>query len=626
MTTQRGQSTWFDAQTTAALLAIDPHGLGGICVKSQFGPIRDAWFALMQTQIASGAHFQKIPLQIQDEQLLGGLDLEATLQYGKPIYSAGLLAKSHGGFIVLPMAERISPHTIAHILQVVDRGEVRHPQQTAEFTPCAFGMIAFDEGIAPDESIHPRLAEHMAFEVRLDQLSQNDCADSLEITPTVIAEAKKRLPEIGCDASFIESLMQSAAAFGVDSIRAGLFAVRAAKALAALRNQDAVTEDEVVDAARLVLSHRATRMPSSREEQVPDDSADNTDSAEDEEQPNEQESKSEQEQQAPDDPNQNGDRDADVNEPKENMEQPSTDDLEELLIEAIRAGIPPNALAQLSAGLGRANSKQGSKGQFGQLQKNANSGRPAESWRGLPKGGKRLDLLKTIRAAVPWQTMRQVESKVTPSSPSQQRSRIQIRADDLHVKRYQQRQGVVTIFLVDASGSSATQRLAEAKGAVEQLLADCYIRRDEVAMIALRGRSADVVLPPTRSLVRAKRNLAALPGGGGTPLATGFVAVNEMALTIRRKGMTPLIVVMTDGVANVTLEGVGGRERAHQDALQTARQLRAAGHAILFIDTASAPQALAEALATEMAAQYLPLPYINSGKAISQRAAHLARQ
>jgi magnesium chelatase subunit D len=623
MTTQRGQSAWFDAQTTAALLAIDTHGLGGICVKSQFGPIRDAWFTFMQTQIAPGIQFQKIPLQIQDEQLLGGLDLEATLQYGKPIYSSGLLAKSHGGFIVLPMAERISPHTIAHILQVVDRGEVRHPQQTAELTPCEFGMIALDEGIAPDESMHPRLAEHMAFEVRLDQLSLNDCTDSLEITPTVIAEAKQRLPKIECDTRFIESLMQSAAAFGVDSIRAGLFAVRAAKAMAALRNQDAVTEDEVVDAARLVLTHRATRMPSSREELEPDTEPD---SAEDEEQPNEDQSTPEQDQPAQDDSNQDKDSDTDVNQPKENKEEPSADDLEELLIEAIRAGIPPNALAQLSAGLGRANSKQGSKGQFGQLQKNANSGRPAESWRGLPKGGKRLDLLKTIRAAVPWQTMRQAESKLKQPAVNKQRSRIQIRADDLHIKRYQQRQGVVTIFLVDASGSSATQRLAEAKGAVEQLLADCYIRRDEVAMIALRGRTAEVVLPPTRSLVRAKRNLAALPGGGGTPLATGFAAVNAMALSIRRKGMTPLIVVMTDGVANVTLEGVGGRERAHQDALQTARQLRAAGHAILFIDTASAPQALAEALANEMNAQYLPLPYINSGKAISQRAAHLARQ
>ena len=622
MTTQRGQSAWFDAQTTAALLAIDPHGLGGICVKSQFGPIRDVWFAFLETQIAPGAHFQKIPLQIQDEQLLGGLDLEATLQYGRPIYSTGLLAKSHGGFIVLPMAERVSPHTIAHILQVVDRGEVRHPQQTNEFAPCLFGMIALDEGIGPDESIHPRLAEHMAFEVRLDQLSLDDCKDSLEITPVVIAEAKQRLPKIECDTRFIESLMQSAAAFGVDSIRAGLFAIRAAKALAALRNQQAVTEDEVVDAARLVLTHRATRMPSSREDLEPDAEPDSAE----EEQPNEDQSKSEQEQQAQDDPNQGKDSDTDANQLNENKEEPSADDLEELLIEAIRAGIPPNALAQLSAGLGRANSKQGSKGQFGQLQKNANSGRPAESWRGLPKGGKRLDLLKTIRAAVPWQTMRQAESKVKLPSVSKQRSRIQIRADDLHIKRYQQRQGVVTIFLVDASGSSATQRLAEAKGAVEQLLADCYIRRDEVAMIALRGRTAEVVLPPTRSLVRAKRNLAALPGGGGTPLATGFAAVNAMALSIRRKGMTPLIVVMTDGVANVTLEGVGGRERAHQDALHTARQLRAAGHAILFIDTASAPQVLAEALANEMNAQYLPLPYINSGKAISQRAAYLARQ
>ena len=622
MTTQRGQSAWFDAQTTAALLAIDPHGLGGICVKSQFGPIRDVWFAFLETQIAPGAHFQKIPLQIQDEQLLGGLDLEATLQYGRPIYSTGLLAKSHGGFIVLPMAERVSPHTIAHILQVVDRGEVRHPQQTNEFAPCLFGMIALDEGIGPDESIHPRLAEHMAFEVRLDQLSLDDCKDSLEITPVVIAEAKQRLPKIECDTRFIESLMQSAAAFGVDSIRAGLFAIRAAKALAALRNQQAVTEDEVVDAARLVLTHRATRMPSSREDLEPDAEPDSAE----EEQPNEDQSKSEQEQQAQDDPNQGKDSDTDANQLNENKEEPSADDLEELLIEAIRAGIPPNALAQLSAGLGRANSKQGSKGQFGQLQKNANSGRPAESWRGLPKGGKRLDLLKTIRAAVPWQTMRQAESKVKLPSVSKQRSRIQIRADDLHIKRYQQRQGVVTIFLVDASGSSATQRLAEAKGAVEQLLADCYIRRDEVAMIALRGRTAEVVLPPTRSLVRAKRNLAALPGGGGTPLATGFAAVNAMALSIRRKGMTPLIVVMTDGVANVTLEGVGGRERAHQDALHTARQLRAAGHAILFIDTASAPQVLAEALANEMNAQYLPLPYIHSGKSISQRAAYLARQ
>lgn len=621
MTTDRGQSAWFDAQIAAALLAINPHGLGGICIKSQYGPIRDAWFSFLQNQLAPQAHFQKVPLQIQDEQLLGGLDLEATLQHGKPIYGAGLLAKSHGGFIVLPMAERVSPQTIAHLVQVIDRGAVHHPQQTTELSPCLFGMIACDEGIAPDESIHPRLSEHMAFQIQLDPLSLKDCADFHEITPAVIAEARQRLPQIECDPRFMESLAQSAMAFGVDSMRASLFAVRAAKALAALRGQSAVSEDEVVDAARLVFSHRATRMPSSREEESQSHAPETND-----EQPTEEQGKSEDNTPEQADQNQNTESDSETNKPQENAEEPSRDELEELLIEAIQAGIPPNALAQLSAGLGRANSKQRSQGHFGQLQKNAAAGRPAESRRGLPKGGKRLDLLKTIRAAIPWQTIRQSESLARPLPQNNQRSRIQIRADDLHIKRYQQRQGVVTIFLVDASGSSASQRLAEAKGAVEQLLADCYIRRDEVAMIALRGRTAEVVLPPTRSLVRAKRNLAALPGGGGTPLATGFAAVNTMALSIRRKGMTPLIVVMTDGVANVTLEGVGGRERAHHDALHTARQLRAAGHAILFIDTASAPQALAQALADEMGAQYLPLPYIQSGKVISQHAAHIARQ
>ncbi len=90
-------------------------------------------------------------------------------------------------------------------------------------------------------------------------------------------------------------------------------------------------------------------------------------------------------------------------------------------------------------------------------------------------------------------------------------------------------------------------RLGEAKGAVEMLLADCYVRRDEVALIAFRGAGADLLLPATRSLTRAKRSLAALPGGGGTPLASGLAAAESLAEEVRRKGRTPTLVVITDG-------------------------------------------------------------------------------
>jgi magnesium chelatase subunit D len=217
--------------------------------------------------------------------------------------------------------------------------------------------------------------------------------------------------------------------------------------------------------------------------------------------------------------------------------------------------------------------------------------------------------------------------KLDTNQQSGARTRIEFRSEDLHIKQYLKRRGTVTIFLVDASGSSATQRLAEAKGALEELLAQCYIRRDEVAMVSMRGAKAEIVLPPTRSLARAKRNLATLPGGGGTPLAAGFRAANEMAISLERKGLTPIIVIMSDGKANVNLHGVGGREGAHHDALMAAKELRIKNHRLLFVDTSPKPEILAQELSSAMAAQYFPLPFASatsSGKKISHAAMQLA--
>jgi magnesium chelatase subunit D len=219
-----------------------------------------------------------------------------------------------------------------------------------------------------------------------------------------------------------------------------------------------------------------------------------------------------------------------------------------------------------------------------------------------------LNIIETLRAAAPWQRLRRVEAAMHPNEKHRP-ARIEVRRADFHVTRFKQRAETTTIFVVDASGSAALHRLAEAKGAVELLLADCYVRRDRVALLAFRGIRAELLLPPTRSLARAKRSLASLPGGGGTPLAAGIDAAIALADAAQRKGETPVVIFLTDGRANVARDGKGGRARAEEEALTAGRMLRMAGLTAMLVDTSPQPQPQARRLATEMSAAYLPLPH-----------------
>jgi magnesium chelatase subunit D len=176
------------------------------------------------------------------------------------------------------------------------------------------------------------------------------------------------------------------------------------------------------------------------------------------------------------------------------------------------------------------------------------------------------------------------------------------------LKRYQETSDRVLIFAVDASGSSALARLGEAKGAVELLLAQAYARRDHVALIAFRGTAAELMLPPTRSLVQTKRRLASLPGGGGTPLAAGLQMAFELAAQTKARGMTPTVALLTDGRGNIALDGSANREMAEADSLKLARALRATAIPALVIDIATRPQPALKRLAEMLDAPYLPLP------------------
>ena len=238
--------------------------------------------------------------------------------------------------------------------------------------------------------------------------------------------------------------------------------------------------------------------------------------------------------------------------------------------------------------------------------------------RGEPRSGARLNVMETLRAAAPWQKLRQLQhERQFPTPTGVPYKRIHVRREDFHVTRFKQVGQTTTLFVVDASGSSALHRLAEAKGAVELLLADCYVRRDRVAVLAFRGKTAELLLPPTRSLARAKRALAGLPGGGGTPLASAIDAARELADQISRRGETPIVVLLTDGRGNMARDGTPGRAKASEDALSAARQMRLAGITTLLLDTSLQPQAAAQALAKAMGARYVPLPYA-SAQAVSR--------
>ncbi len=546
-----------DQRAAAALLAVDPVGLGGIVLRGGPGPERESFLALLRAQLPDGTPWRRMPASVPDSRLLGGLDLAATLAAGRPVAERGVLAEADGGLLLLAMAERAALGMAARIAGVMDAGEVALERDgIARRLPARFGLVALDEGVE-EERVAAPLADRCAFHVAPVPLRPGSMPD--------IAAARARLHDVRAPDDVLRALAGASLALGIDSLRAPLLALRAAIASAALAGRDEVAPEDAARAARLVLAPRATRMPEA--EQPPAEQPPPPEQAEASEAPK-----------------------------GETTDAP----LEDRILDAARAVLPEGILAGLGAGMRDAARRGAADGRAGLRQATPLRGRPAGTRQGALRSGARLALVETLRAAAPWQPLRR---KGRVGGP-----RLLVKREDIRLRRFEAPQETVAIFVVDASGSAALHRLAEAKGAVELLLADCYVRRDRVALIGFRGRAAEVLLPPTASLVRAKRSLAGLPGGGGTPLAAGLDAAREMAVACRRAGRTPLIVLLTDGRANVARDGTGGRPQAEKDALESAQPLRLAGVPALLVDTAPRPQPFAKDVAAAMGARYLPLP------------------
>ena len=595
-----------DAATIAALFAVDPVGLGGVALRSPACDNRDQWLALLKSLLPTQTPLRRVPLNINDTALLGGLDLGASLQAGKPIALKGLLSQADGGVLVLAMAERMSLTSAARFGSVLDTGMVALQRDGLDTSAKAsLGLVALDEGASDDEQMPAGLADRLAF--RLLMGAQDEDEEGPEWTAQEVLNARARLSQVTIDDEAVQALCAAALALGIDSLRASVFAVRVARAAAALAGSNTVEEEHTGVAARLVLAPRATRLQPAAppENEAQDTPAENQEPPKNSDSDNKSEPpESPSKPDAPDAENKD-ESNVDGDQEEAQDEDPGLpENLAELVLEAAQAAIPSGLLARLKMGqLHRA--KTPTSGSAGALQKNALRGRPVGARKGEPRAGQRINVLETLRAAAPWQKLRQRQQAPTDG----QIQRIVVRKEDFHVTRFRQSGQTTTVFVVDASGSSALNRLAEAKGAVELLLADCYVRRDSVAVLAFRGQTAELILPPTRSLARAKRSLAGLPGGGGTPLANAIDAAILLADQLRKKGETPIVVLLTDGKGNIARDGRPGRAQATADALAAATEMRLRGFSTLLVDTSPQAQDAAKNLAQAIGAQYLALPY-----------------
>lgn len=546
-----------DAALVALLLAVDPNGLGGVALRGMPSPERGDWLAQFKGLLPKRSPYIKVPVNVSEDRLLGGLDFAATVSSKKPVFATGLLEAADGGVLVLAMAERLPDAAASIVGDAMDRRTllVERDGVTRECR-LHYTVVALDEGIDDDEQIAAGLAERLAF-----QLSVRDLAgfqSGLENwTGEDVLAVRGRLASMRVPDAMLERFSGAASAFGLASLRGDLFMLHAARALAALSDEAEVSEAHAAIAARLVLPHRATRMPAEAEPPP-----------------------AEEEQQEP----------APQSGPK--------DIPDDILVDAVLASLPPDLLEKLSQSMPR--SRQGSTGgRGGPATRSRLRGRPIGVEATKQVSGARLNVLATLKAAAPWQSIRRQANAA---------SVLELRPSDLHVTRYQDRVETTTIFVVDASGSQAAQRLAEVKGAIELLLNDCYVRRDQVALIAFRKDAAEVLLEPTRALARVKRSLSALPGGGGTPLAAGLDAARQMAETVTRQGRTAAIVLMTDGRANIARDGRPGPDRAESDAIEAAKCLRVSGLRSLLVDTSRRPKPRARQLASAMGAAYVALP------------------
>lgn len=588
-----------DAQLALALLAIDP-GLKGVLIGGPAGTGKTTLARAARVLWPGEAPFADLPLGVTMDRLVGGVDMERTLAAGRPVVMPGLLAAAHGGVLYVDEINLLEPEIVNAIVHALTAGQVRLERDGLSRTfPADFALIGtFNPAEAP---VPPALSDRVAFTVAATSLRDvparariaADAGRPFALPPDVVrlaAVGREVLPQVRIPLNPVKELCAAATALQVPGNRAEVFAVRCAKANAALNARVPITQSDIDLAVRLVLSSRATHFLQIASDRPDSDSP-----------PARSSSRNEPEARTPDSPERG--------EPQRG-EGARLRDGADARLPADRGKLAPLGLLDQpfgdGEGLGAGKRGRGL---------NYRRGRHIRSLPGHPGRGQ-IALLDTLKAAALSASGRSGGAEGGEAG----RLRVRVRREDVRIKQFRHRTGLQVIFAVDTSGSMALNRIQGAKRAAIGLLQSAYVHRDKIALISFRRDRAEVILSPGGGVAKARRALEALPTGGRTPLSAALIEAlrlsGEKACQLGVAGT--VLVLMTDARTNQPLgpvpEGADRRDAARAEVERLAMQLRPRLAGAVVVDTRRVfvPGGSGQELAGWLGARYVYLPKVSA--------------